>query len=72
MMEVQLYRISNDSLYEEFGIDPLENIMLSRQLRWIGRIAFMEETRLPRKFLAAWHIRTPPTSWSSTDDYTSH
>ena len=47
MMEVQLYHISNDSLYEDFGIDLLENIMVSRQLRWIGKIALMEETRLP-------------------------
>eukprot|EP00957_Ditylum_brightwellii_P152705 11624005-Ditylum_brightwellii.AAC.1 len=27
MMEVQLYRISNASLYKEFGIDLLENIL---------------------------------------------
>eukprot|EP00957_Ditylum_brightwellii_P093521 7121650-Ditylum_brightwellii.AAC.1 len=27
MMEVQLYQISNASLYKEFGIDPLENIL---------------------------------------------
>eukprot|EP00957_Ditylum_brightwellii_P173385 13201197-Ditylum_brightwellii.AAC.1 len=60
MMEVQLYRISDDSLYKDFGIDPLENIIVSRQLRWIGRIALMEETRLPCKFLAAWHIHPQP------------
>ena len=66
MMEVQLYRISNDSLYEEFGIDPLENIMVSRQLRWVGKIALMEETRLPRKFLAAWHVHPRPVGRPQT------
>ena len=44
MMEVQLYRISNEEIYKEFGIDPLENILVSRQLKWIGKIALMPET----------------------------
>eukprot|EP00957_Ditylum_brightwellii_P130330 9941951-Ditylum_brightwellii.AAC.1 len=60
MMEVQLYRISKNDLYEEFGIDPLENIMVSCQLHWIGKIACMDEKRLPRKFLTAWHIHPRP------------
>ena len=61
MMEVQLYRISNEEIYKEFGIDPLENILVSRQLKWIGKIALMPENRLPRKFLAAWHFHPRPT-----------
>eukprot|EP00957_Ditylum_brightwellii_P113715 8670234-Ditylum_brightwellii.AAC.1 len=65
-MEVQLYCISNDSLYEEFGIDPLENIMVSCQLQWIGRITLMEETRLPCKFLAACHIHPRPVGRPQT------
>ena len=48
--------ISNESLYEDFRIDPVDNIMVSRQLRWIGKIALMEENRLPRKFISTWHI----------------
>eukprot|EP00957_Ditylum_brightwellii_P026331 1991787-Ditylum_brightwellii.AAC.1 len=48
-MEVQLYRISNEEIYKEFRIDPLENILVSRQLKWIGKIALMPENRLPRR-----------------------
>eukprot|EP00957_Ditylum_brightwellii_P019452 1467575-Ditylum_brightwellii.AAC.1 len=59
-MEVQLYHISNDDLYEEFGIDPLETIMISCQLHWIGKIACIDEKHLPRKFLTAWHIYPRP------------
>ena len=66
MMEVQLYRITNEEIYEQFGIDPLENIMVSRQLHWIGKIACMEEKRLPRKFLAAWHIHPRPVGRPQT------
>eukprot|EP00957_Ditylum_brightwellii_P064071 4860446-Ditylum_brightwellii.AAC.1 len=29
--------------------------MASQQLCWIGKIALMDESHLPRKFLAAWH-----------------
>eukprot|EP00957_Ditylum_brightwellii_P187412 14273058-Ditylum_brightwellii.AAC.1 len=60
MVEVQLYRTSNADLYEEFGINPLENIMVSWQLRWLGKITCMEETCLPCKFLTAWHIYHRP------------
>ena len=66
MMEVQLYRISNEEIYKEFGIDPLENILVSRQLKWIGKIALMPENRLPRKFLAAWHFHPRPTGRPQT------
>mmetsp|Transcript_28684 Transcript_28684/g.41696 ORF Transcript_28684/g.41696 Transcript_28684/m.41696 type:complete len:107 (-) Transcript_28684:3048-3368(-) len=54
-MEVQMYGLSNEFLYKEFCIDPIKNIMASRQLRWLGKIALMEETRLPRKCIGAWH-----------------
>eukprot|EP00957_Ditylum_brightwellii_P162792 12396825-Ditylum_brightwellii.AAC.1 len=60
MMEVQMYRLSNEFLYKEFCIDPTNNIMASRQLRWLGKIALMEETRLPRKFIGAWHVNPHP------------
>ena len=55
-----MYRMTNEFLYEEFRIDPLENILASRQLRWLGKIARMEETRLPRKFIGAWHVNPRP------------
>eukprot|EP00957_Ditylum_brightwellii_P074225 5640121-Ditylum_brightwellii.AAC.1 len=34
--------------------------MASRQLRWLDKIALMEETRLPRKFIGAWHMNLRP------------
>eukprot|EP00957_Ditylum_brightwellii_P084466 6423185-Ditylum_brightwellii.AAC.1 len=55
MMEVQAYRISNKVIYAEFNIDPVERISASRQLRRISKVANMDESRLPKKFLAAWH-----------------
>eukprot|EP00957_Ditylum_brightwellii_P146761 11172932-Ditylum_brightwellii.AAC.1 len=61
MMEVQMYCMSNEFICEEFHIDPMENILASRQLRWLGKVARMEETRLPPKFIGAWHINPRPT-----------
>eukprot|EP00957_Ditylum_brightwellii_P090312 6877990-Ditylum_brightwellii.AAC.1 len=60
MMEVQAYRISNKAIYVEFNIDPVECILPSRQLRWISKVAHMDESRLPRKFLVAWHRNFRP------------
>eukprot|EP00957_Ditylum_brightwellii_P013476 1017068-Ditylum_brightwellii.AAC.1 len=34
--------------------------MASRQLRWLGMIALMEETHLPRKFISTWHVNPCP------------
>eukprot|EP00957_Ditylum_brightwellii_P038858 2937287-Ditylum_brightwellii.AAC.1 len=59
-MEVQMYGLSNEFLYEEFKIDPIDNIMASQQLCWLGKIAQMEETRLPCKFIGAWHVNPHP------------
>ena len=61
MLEVQMCKISNEFLYEEFRIDPIANIMASMQVRWLGNIARMGENRLPRKFIAAWHTNPRPT-----------
>ena len=43
MMEVQLYRISYNDLYDEFGIDWFENIMVSHPLHWIRKIVCMDK-----------------------------
>eukprot|EP00957_Ditylum_brightwellii_P099540 7582634-Ditylum_brightwellii.AAC.1 len=59
-MEVQAYRISNKAIYAEFNINPVEHILASRQLRWISKVADIDESRLPRKFLAAWHRNPCP------------
>uniref|UniRef100_A0A7S2I8R2 Endonuclease-reverse transcriptase n=2 Tax=Helicotheca tamesis TaxID=374047 RepID=A0A7S2I8R2_9STRA len=60
MAEVQENRIRNVDLYPMFEIDPIDNIVASRQLRWLGKIAMMKETRLPRKFINAWHPNPRP------------
>ena len=54
MTEVQAQHISNSEVYKEFVIDPVEDIIVSRQARWIGKIAEMEESRMPRKMISAW------------------
>eukprot|EP00957_Ditylum_brightwellii_P201338 15325173-Ditylum_brightwellii.AAC.1 len=66
MMEVQAYRISNKAIYKEFNIDPVERILASRQLRWTGKIAHMDESHLPRKFVAAWHRNPHPVGRRQT------
>eukprot|EP00957_Ditylum_brightwellii_P149765 11405447-Ditylum_brightwellii.AAC.1 len=66
MMEVQAYRIPNKAIYTEFNIDPVEHILASRQLRWISKIAHMDESRLPRKFLVAWHMNPCPVGRRQT------
>eukprot|EP00957_Ditylum_brightwellii_P101749 7754207-Ditylum_brightwellii.AAC.1 len=34
--------------------------MASRQLCWLSKIALIEETCLPRKFIGAWHANSHP------------
>eukprot|EP00957_Ditylum_brightwellii_P079603 6052991-Ditylum_brightwellii.AAC.1 len=34
--------------------------MASRQVRWLGNIAWMRENRIPHKFIAAWHTNPRP------------
>eukprot|EP00957_Ditylum_brightwellii_P005609 429279-Ditylum_brightwellii.AAC.1 len=51
MVEFQTQRITNEQVYSCFTIDSIKSIVVSRQLRWIGKIAMMEESCLPRKFL---------------------
>jgi len=60
MIEVRDQQITNQQIYTKFNIDPIENIMVSRQLRWLGKIANMPDTRIPRKFLNAWHEASRP------------
>eukprot|EP00957_Ditylum_brightwellii_P142649 10868564-Ditylum_brightwellii.AAC.1 len=55
MMEVHACWVSNKTIYAEFCIDPIEEVLASRQLQWLGKIALMDKSHLPRKFLAPWH-----------------
>ena len=55
MTEVQESRITNDTILRKFdNINPIEDIVHNRQLRWIGKIPNMSEKRLPRKMLGCW------------------
>jgi hypothetical protein len=55
MHEVQEHRITNESLRQQFcNIPDILQIILKRQLNWIGSIAKMDFTRLPRKLIASW------------------
>eukprot|EP00957_Ditylum_brightwellii_P050479 3828000-Ditylum_brightwellii.AAC.1 len=65
-MEVQMYQISNKSLYTEFYINLLKNIITSHQLQWQGKIALMEESRLPKKCISAWHSNLQPIGQPQT------
>ena len=38
-----MYHMSNKFLYKAFCIDPMENILASRQLRWLGKVACMDK-----------------------------
>eukprot|EP00957_Ditylum_brightwellii_P178830 13621594-Ditylum_brightwellii.AAC.1 len=60
MVEVQNQRITNEQVYQLFLIDPIQEIAISRQLRWIRKIAMMNESQLPRKFVNAWHPNPRP------------
>jgi len=62
MFEVEAHRITNPAIRHRFcNIPCITDIITRRQLRWIGKLAQMPDTRLPRKFLAAWvpHPRKP-------------
>eukprot|EP00957_Ditylum_brightwellii_P163034 12414826-Ditylum_brightwellii.AAC.1 len=64
--DVQNQGITNSSLYTSFNIDPIENNVASRQLRWIGKIALMPKSHLPQKFINVWHKNPRPVGWSLT------
>ena len=54
MWETAMYRVHTVDILRRFGIPPLSDICHYRRLIWMGKIAQMPLTRLPRKLLAAW------------------
>ena len=54
MTEVEHQRITNTKILCEFQIEPIRNIAYSRQLKWLGKIARMENNRIPRKMSCCW------------------
>ena len=60
MIEVCNQQITNEQIYMKFNVDPIENVMVNKQLHWLGKVANMPENRIPRKFLNAWHRASRP------------
>ena len=55
MTAVNLYRIRNEDIRARFGnIADIKITIIERQLSWLGKIARMNDRRLPKKFLTAW------------------
>jgi hypothetical protein len=62
MHNVQEHRIENKTVRKWFwNIPDIHHIAQKRQLLWIGKVARMSESRMPRKLLMAWmgHKRKP-------------
>jgi hypothetical protein len=55
MLNVEALKITNIMVRREFNnITTMENMIKKRQLIWIGKLARLPESRLPRQLLAAW------------------
>ena len=61
MHQVKEERIKNEKVREMFlGIRPIEDLIVERQLRWIGKMARMEDNRLPKQLMIAWCAHPRP------------
>ena len=55
MHQVKEQRITNEQIREKFlDIRNIGDFISERQLRWLSKIAQMDDTRLPRQLLTAW------------------
>ena len=50
----RVYRINMQKLLDRCGINTFREYVDSRQLGWLGHVARMDPSRLPRRFLTAW------------------
>ncbi len=60
MHQVLTHRTTTDELYERIGIKSIEYFIRVRTLRWVGHVARMDKTRLPRRLLTAWVANSDP------------
>jgi hypothetical protein len=52
-----MFEITNEQTLMHFcNIPDIGEIMIKRQLQWIGRIAKMKEDRAPRKLVLSWIV----------------
>ena len=65
MWETAMYRVlvHTIDMLCRLGIPPLSDISHYRRLVWMGKIAQMPLTRLPRKLLAAWTFPADGKQW---------
>ena len=54
------HRITTNSLFAEFEIDPLGTYYNRRLLRWAGNVSRMPMSREPRKLLTSWVAKPRP------------
>ena len=53
-LQVENYRISSVELQQRIGIWNLDYYLARRTLLWVGHVARMPKSRLPRRLLTSW------------------
>jgi hypothetical protein len=54
MYEVEEKKITNKQIREQIDIAEIDDLIAKRQLNWLGKIARMDENKLPLKMLSCW------------------
>ena len=65
------HMITNDSLRQRMNLHAIEFYIYGRQLCWLGKVARMEMSRLPRQMLSTWvknkrPVRRPRLTYGAT------
>jgi hypothetical protein len=60
MAEVQEKRITNKQILEKINLPSMDKLIAKQQLRWLGNVSRMDETRLPIKMLTCWNPNPCP------------
>ena len=68
MHQVELYGITSVELQKRIGIWDLDYYVGRRTLQWVGHVARMDKSRLPRRLLTAW-VREPRPEFGQEMSY---
>ena len=68
MHQVELYSITSVELQKRIGIWDLDYYVGRRTLQWVGHVARMDKSRLPRRLLTAW-VREPRPEFGQEMSY---
>jgi hypothetical protein len=68
MHRVELYGITLVELQKRIGIWDLDYYVGRRTLQWVGHVARMDKSRLPRRLLTAW-VREPRPKFGQKMSY---